>query len=249
MRLIDKCAIITGGARGIGKATALKFLQEGAKVLICDIHGDQLEQTVKDLEAYGEVFAYAADVSAPGEVQSMVDAALNKFQRIDILVNNAGIAVFEEFLNITPESWDLIMRVNLRGSFLVGQAVSRLMVRQRSGSIVNMSSNNGLIAEAGLAHYNSSKAALILLTKTMAKELGPYQIRVNALCPGFVDTKLAGEAGVDPKSVALAKLKIPLGRIGTTDEIANVCAFLASDEASFVTGAELVADGGLICGQ
>ena len=164
---------------------------------------------------------------------------------VDILAANAGIAMGRPFLEITPEEWDRMMAVNLKGVFLCGQEAARLMIRQGTGgAIVNMSSTNGLMGERGLAHYNASKAGVMLLSKTMAIELAPHGIRVNSVNPGFIPTELTAESDLDPELTAGYLDKIPLGRFGRTDEVASAFCFLASDDASFVTGTELVVDGG-----
>ncbi len=188
------------------------------------------------------------DVSQVEDVDRLMSEASASLGGIDVLANNAGIAWREPFLDITTEHWDRIIEVNLRGMFLVGQAVARHMVARGGGAIVNMASTNGLAAEADFSHYNSSKGAVVQLTRTMAVELGPLGVRVNALCPGFVDTPLNQEiaAAIDNPSFSedYARDAIPLGRAGRADEVAAAYAYLASDDASFVTGAMLVIDGG-----
>ena len=179
----------------------------------------------------------------------LIDSACAALGGIDVLINNAGIGWREPFLEITPSHWDRMIRVNLRGMFLVAQAVARVLVGQGGGGvIVNMSSTNGLGGEADYAHYNASKGGVLLLTKTMAVELGPYDIRVNALCPGFIETPLnaaiSADLGGQDFADAYASDHIPLGRAGRPSEVAAVYAFLASDDASFMTGAEMVIDGG-----
>jgi 3-oxoacyl-[acyl-carrier protein] reductase len=247
-RLENKKAIITGSARGIGKAIAQKFLQEGAHVFLVDIQQERLLKTRDELASLGgEVQAYVADVSKKAQVQSLVETVLKTWGEVDILVNNAGIAIVENFLDLKEENWDHTLNVNLKSMFLVSQLVARDMVKKgRGGAIVNMASTNGLLGEAGLAHYNASKAGVILLTKTLAIELAPYNIRVNCVCPGFIKTELAAEAGFDDTFIAEYVKKIPLNRHGKPEEVANVFAFLASDEASFITGASIVIDGGQI---
>ncbi|MCF8566683.1 SDR family oxidoreductase [Alicyclobacillus tolerans] len=246
MRLAGKSAIVTGAGRGIGRAIAQKFLREGARLLVCDIVEERVAEAVKELSEVGEVHGLTVDVTNPAEVETLVQRAKELFGRIDVLANNAGIAVFEDFLEVLPENWDKTMAVNLKGPFLVSQAVARQMVEQRSGSIVNMASTNGILGEPKLVHYNASKAGVILLSKSMAIELAPYNVRVNSVCPGFILTELALEGGMGKETVAQYTGKIPLGRYGRPEEVANAFAFLASDEASFITGAELVVDGGQI---
>lgn len=247
MRLKNKTAIVTGAGRGIGAAIAKKFLQEGASVLICDINAENLDKTKDELQPFGVIYAKTANVAKRQEVEELVSYAKQVLGRIDILVNNAGVARFEPFLEVTDESWHSTLSVNLTGTFICSQVVSREMVKQGSGSIVNMSSSNGILGEANLAHYNASKAGIKLLSKTMAIELGPHHIRVNNVCPGLILTGLAVEAGIDEEEHQAIASKIPLGRRGTVEEVANAFCFLASDEASFITGTELVVDGGQLC--
>jgi 3-oxoacyl-[acyl-carrier protein] reductase len=247
MRLQNKCAIVTGAGRGIGKAIASKFLQEGAKVVICDLEETRLQAAVDELSGYGTVHSLRIDVTQREQVQELVDFTKETYGRIDILVNNAGIARYEPFPEISDKNWQATLNVNLTGSFLCSQIVAREMINQKSGAIVNMGSTNGLLGEPGLAHYNASKAGVILLGKSMAIELAPYNIRVNSVCPGFILTELALEGGMSEEEVRNYTAKIPLNRFGKVEEVANAFAFLASDEASFITGTELVVDGGQIC--
>lgn len=245
MRLNDKVAIVTGAARGIGKAIADKFVREGARVMITDVRKEQLDATASELRASGTVEALVADVTVADDARRIVDETVQRFGRIDVLVNNAGIASFEPFLEHTEQSWDQTMSVDLKGVFLVGQAVARQMVNQGDGgSIINMASTNGILGESLLAAYNAAKAGVILLTKTMAIELGPHNIRTNAVCPGFILTELAAESGADESFITEYIKKIPLGRYGKPEDVANLCAFLASDESSFINGAPIIIDGG-----
>ncbi len=243
--LKGKGVLVSGGSRGIGRATARRFLEEEARVFFCGIAAGEVEETTRDLGALGWIRGATCDVSREEAVVPLVDEAERALQGIDILINNAGIAWQEPFLDITAEHWDEILATNLRGMFLVGQAVARRMVsRGRRGAIVNMSSTNGLAAEANYGHYNASKGGVLLLTKTMAVELGQYGIRVNALCPGKIRTPLS-EAIEDREVVArFERESIPLGRSGTPEEVAAAYAFLASDDASYIHGEALVIDGG-----
>lgn len=245
LRLEGKSAIITGAGRGIGRAIAEKFLREGARVLICDVVPERVQATVADLSALGSIAGTVADIADPAQIESLVQEALGLWDGIDVLVNNAGIGIFEPFLETKLESWNRTLDVNLTGMFLMAQRVGREMVRRgRGGAIVNMASTNGIMGERRLAAYNASKAGVILMTKTAAIELAPHNIRVNCVSPGFILTELAAEGGASTEFIQEYIGKIPLGRCGQPSEVANLFAFLASDEASFITGESVVIDGG-----
>ena len=243
MRLEGKSAIVTGAGRGIGKAIARKFLEEGARVMICDLDEDCLGAAHEELSDFGQVRSELVDVTSRGAVEYLAGQAKGAFGRIDVLANNAGISRFEPFLEITDENWNDTLAINLTGVFLCSQVVAAEMRNQASGAIVNMGSTNGILGEEGLAHYNASKAGVILLTKTMAIELAPHNIRVNSVCPGFILTELQLESGMSEEAIRDYTSLIPLNRYGRVEEVANAFAFLASDEASFITGTELVVDG------
>jgi NAD(P)-dependent dehydrogenase (short-subunit alcohol dehydrogenase family) len=247
--LRGKRVLVSGGSSGIGEATARRFLEEGARVHIGGLDPGDVSAAVTRLRRFGEVSGTPVDVSSEPDVRRLVQDARDALGGIDTLINNAGTAWREPFLEITPDHWDRMLAVNLRGMFLVAQAVSRILVQQRTGgAIVNMSSTNGVAGEADYAHYNASKAGVLLLTKTMAVELGPHGIRINALCPGYIETPLnaqiAGNLGNSDFAADYARLKVPLNRTGQPDEVAAAYAFLASDDASFITGSEIVVDGG-----
>jgi 3-oxoacyl-[acyl-carrier protein] reductase len=242
--LNDKGVLITGASSGLGKAAAQRMLEEGARVFFCGHEAAGVEQSIADLQSLGPIAGIVADVSDPAAVDALVTAAAQWLGAIDVLCNNAGIAWEESFLTITPEHWDRIIAVNLRGMFLVGQAVARHMAAHGRGVIVNMASKNGLAGEVKYAHYNASKGGVVMLTKTMALELGPLGIRVNALCPGYIVTPLSAQIDPPGFAEAYAQQYIPLGRTGRMDEVAAAYAFLASDESSFIHGETLLVDGG-----
>ena len=248
-RFQDKRVLITGGARGIGRATADRFASEGARVLVADRLVDLMVETAGEIgEKHGtQVLTYAMDVTSKAEVEGLVAFALDQLGGIDVLINNAGVAHLVPFLELSEEQWDETININLKGHFLVAQAVAREMVRAGSGAIVNMCSTNGLVAESDCAHYNASKGGILLLTKTMALELAPYGIRVNCLAPGYIVTPLSAGVLIEDSSRSpeeYARTKIPLGRTAQPEEVASVFAFLASDDASFITGEAVVIDGG-----
>ena len=243
--LAGKGVLVSGASRGIGEAAVRRFLEEGCRVFLCARHADGVAEAVETLRPLGEVDGMACDVSVPEDVERLVEAADGFLGGIDVLANNAGVAWQEPFLEITLEHWDQILDINLRGMFLVAQAAAvRMVARGRGGAIVNMSSTNAFEGEAGYTHYNASKGAISMLTRTMAAELGPHGIRVNALCPGKIFTPLQGEAEDPEYTRRYEREKIPLGRSGTVEEVAAAYAFLASDEATFITGELLVIDGG-----
>jgi NAD(P)-dependent dehydrogenase (short-subunit alcohol dehydrogenase family) len=246
--LQGKRVLISGGSSGIGLATAQRFLGEGSRVFLAGLDRREVDSALDRLRPGGEVHGLAGDVSVEGDVARMVAAADRALGGIDVLINNAGTARRDPFLAITAGDWDRIIAVNLRGMFLVAQAVSRQMVAQGGGVIINMSSTNGLAGEEDYAHYNASKGGVLLLTKTMAVEMGGHGIRVNALCPGYIATPLnqaiSGSIGGADFEAAYARERIPLGRAGLPQEVAAAYAFLASDDASFIHGTALVVDGG-----
>jgi len=247
--LAGKRVLVCGGSSGIGLAAARRFLEEGARVFICGLDPAEVDTAVTGLrEGGGDITGLACDISNEPEVALMVDAADAALGGIDVLANNAGIAQRDPFLAITAADWDRILAVNLRGMFLVAQAVGKIMVRRGAGGvIINMSSTNGIGGEEDYAHYNASKGGVLLLTKTMAVELGRHGIRVNALCPGYIRSSLnaAIAAGLgDSFEADYARERIPLGRVGQPEEVAAAYAFLASEDASFVHGTGLVIDGG-----
>jgi len=246
--LQGKRVLISGGSSGIGLATARRFLEEGSRVFLAGLDPREVDGALAGLASAGEVAGVAGDVSLERDVARMTEAAHRALGGIDVLINNAGTARREEFLAIAAADWDRIIAVNLRGMFLVAQTVSRHMVERGGGVIINMSSTNGLAGEEDYAHYNASKGGVLLLTKTMAVELGRHGIRVNALCPGYIRTPLneamSASIGGAEFEAAYTSDRIPLGRAGQPEEVAAAYAFLASDDASFIHGTGLVIDGG-----
>jgi 3-oxoacyl-[acyl-carrier protein] reductase len=243
--LEGKGVLVSGGSRGIGLAAARRFLEEGCRVFVGGLEAEEVASAVKALAELGTVDGMAFDVAVEDEVDAFVERGEAFLGGIDVLANNAGTAWQEPFLEISSANWDRILEVNLRGEFLVAQRVARAMVaRGAGGAIVNMASTNAFEGEPGYAHYDASKGAIAMLTRTMATELGPHGIRVNALCPGKISTPLQGEAEDAEYTARFVRERIALGRAGTPEEVAAAYAFLASDEASFITGALLVIDGG-----
>ncbi|MDN2567244.1 SDR family oxidoreductase [Aquibium sp. A9E412] len=249
MALDGRTAIVTGAAGGIGYAIAERLLREDVRVMICDVDGERGERAVADLEKLGEARFVKADVGKRLDVHNLVAAALDAFGDIDILVNNAGIVHGADFLELREEDFDRVLDVNLKGTFLTGQAVARYMVDKvnnggRPGTIINMSSINAVVTIANQIPYTVSKGGVNQLTKAMALALAPYGIRVNAIGPGSIMTDMLSAVNKDPAAKARILSRTPMGRIGDPGEIAAVAAFLASDDASYVTGQTIYADGG-----
>ncbi len=247
-RFQDQVALVVGGAQGIGKAIATRLGREGASVVVADIDHAMMDATVSEMCAEGsQVRRVLCDVRDGEQVQAMVGQVLTWHGRIDVLMYIAGIAPPVPFAEISEATWDDTLDTNLRGGFLVSKAVTPHMVARRRGSLVFMASTNCWDAEASLGHYNASKAGLFLLAKTLARELGPYGIRSNAVGPGFIKTRLTEPVLNDPefmKKYDPARGLIPLGRLGTPEDVAGPALFLACDDASFVNGVLLFVDGG-----
>jgi NAD(P)-dependent dehydrogenase (short-subunit alcohol dehydrogenase family) len=238
-----KVALITGAARGIGLATAKRFLDDGWQVALLDVLGDVLRETVKALNRPDDTLAVEADISDAAAIQKAVQQTHARFGRIDALVNNAGIAVFKPLLDVSLAEWQRILAVNLTGPFLLTQAVAPIMRDQGGGAIVNITSISGLRASTLRVAYGTSKAALAHLTRQQAAELAQYNIRVNAVAPGPVETAMA-KAVHTPEIRADYHDHIPLNRYGLETELANAIHFLCSEQASYITGQELAVDGG-----
>ncbi len=244
MRLENKVVIITGAGSGIGKETALLFVKEGAKVVVADVNEKAGEETLAEIKKNGEGFFVKLDVSNREQSKQMVKTTLDKYGRIDVLINNAGI-VQDAFLSkMTEVQWDNVINVNLKGVFNCTQAVVEVMMNQGNGSIINISSIVGLNGNVGQVNYAATKAGLIGMTKTLAKELGKKGIRVNAVAPGFIITPMT--SNVPEKVLEMMKEKTPLRRLGEPGDVAYANLYLASDEAKFINGAVLCVDGGLV---
>ena len=244
MRLQDKVAIITGAAQGIGLATALKFAREGAIVHVCDLRGDAIDSAVSQCQALGaRAFGHRVDVTQRDSVDATVAAVKQTSGRIDVLVNNAGITKDARLQKMTLAQFDAVIDVNLRGVFHCAQAVVDTLVAQGAGVILNASSVVGIYGNFGQTNYAASKFGVIGFTKTWSRELGPKGIRVNAVAPGFVETPIL--ATIPDKVLQQMREQVPLHRLGKPEEIANVYAFLASDEASYINGAVIEVSGGM----
>jgi len=240
--LADKGVLVSGGTSGIGAATARRFMGEGSRVVVGGHDEADLKRTLSELD---DIAGWVVDVSGEDEVERFVERAAEHLGGIDVLINNAGIARKAPFLDTSAEEWDRTIDVNLRGMFLVARAVGRRMAADGTrGVIVNMASTNALGGEADFAAYNASKGGVLQLTRTMAVELGPAGIRVNCVCPGFIDTPLNRALADEEGFRTYERDRIPLGRRGQPEEVAAVYAFLASDDASYIHGAAVVVDGG-----
>lgn len=248
-RFTNKHVLITGGARGIGFEIARHFAIEGATISLFDYNLENLEKAKKTLsELSNNINIFNVDISNKQAVTEAVENA-EKIAPIEVLINNAGIASESPFLDIEESEWRKILDINITGMFFISQAVCKKMVSRKKGVVVNMASKNGLDGEVGYAHYNASKGGVIMLTKTMALELGHLGIRVNAVCPGYISTPMSLEIDSPEFAAAFAERYIPLNRTGTVDEVAPAFLFLASDESSFMTGQTLIIDGGQLAGQ
>ena len=245
MRLAGKVAVVTGAARGIGAACARRFAAEGADVVIADILEEQGEATAQAIRDDGGGAAFVAcDTGDGAQARALIERTVSRLGRIDVLVNNAGIFTIADFLDVTEEDFDRVLRVNLKGYFLVGQAAARAMVDAGGGSIVNMSSVNGTMAIDSIAPYVVSKGGVNQLTSVMALALAPRGVRVNAIGPGTILTEMSGALLTDEAARKRVLSRTPMGRIGRPEEIAGIAVFLASDDSSYVTGQVIYADGG-----
>jgi len=242
--LRGKVAIVTGAARGIGKSIAMKLALAGANVVIADVEEEMAKSAAKEISQKGsDTISVMVNVSSLSSVEEMVKKTLDKFGRIDILVNNAGVTRDALVMRMKEEDWDLVLDVNLKGAFNCIKVVSPIMVKQRSGKIVNIASIVGISGNAGQANYSASKGGLIALTKTCAKELASRQINVNAVAPGFIETSMTERLPAEVKERLSSQ--IPFGKIGKPEDVASAVLFLVSEEAAYITGEVVKVDGGM----
>ena len=244
--LKGKCAVVTGAAKGIGKAIALKLASSGVNIVLnYRSSEDKAIETEKEILSLGvEVLRVKGDISKPNDVENLIDSAKKKFGKIDIMVNNAGITKDTLLLRMKEEDFDSVINVNLKGVFNCLKAITPVMVKQKDGKIINLSSVVGLVGNAGQVNYAASKAGVIGMTKSLAKEIGSRGITVNAVAPGFIETDMTDVLG--DKFKEEAKKNIPLKRLGKAEDVAEVVAFLASDSANYITGQVIHVDGGMV---
>ena len=246
MDLTDKVAIVTGSARGIGREIALKLAEVGADIVVNDIEAaaESLESVVKEIKTLNrQSLAVTADVSSSEDVSRLIETTVKEFGKIDILVNNAGVTRDQLLMKMTDEEWDTVLNIDLKSAFLCTRAVIRHMLRQRSGRIISIASVVGMVGNAGQANYASAKAGIIGFTKSIAKEVGSRGITVNAVAPGYIQTKMTEQLNDDQRQEMLKH--IPLASLGTPRDVAEAVAFLASEEARYITGHVLNVDGGM----
>ncbi|MBC8313085.1 MAG: 3-oxoacyl-[acyl-carrier-protein] reductase [Candidatus Cloacimonetes bacterium] len=243
--LSNKTAIITGSARGIGKDIAKKFSENAANVVIVDIIQDEINKTVKSLKKFNpNVIGIKCDITSENEVQNLVENVIEKFGSIDILVNNAGITKDKLLIRMKLSDWESVLKVNLTGTFICTQKVAKIMMKQRHGKILNISSVVGITGNAGQSNYSASKGGIIAFTKSIAKELAPRNINVNAIAPGFIETEMTEKLPAEIQQKYLES--IPLNKFGKPHDIAELALFLCDNNSDYITGQTIVIDGGMI---
>lgn len=243
-RLEKRIALITGAARGIGEGIATLFAQEGANIVLSDVNDVLLKETEAKIKSLGvETLAQKVDVTDPSQVDELIKKTVDKFGKIDILVNNAGITKDGLLIRMSDSDWESVLSVNLKGAFLCTRAVSKVMLKQRSGKIINMASIIGITGNPGQANYAASKGGLIAFTKSVSKELASRNINVNAVAPGFIKTEMTDKLPEDSKKAMLGR--IPLHRLGKVGDVAYAALFLASEESNYITGCIIQVDGGM----
>lgn len=243
MRLKNKAAIITGGARGIGFATAKKFLQEGARVALCDIDQARVDQAVRSLAQYGEIFGDVCDVTQRSETDEFTAKVLARYGTVDILINNAGITADAQFYKMADEDFYRVVQVNLFGTYNMSKSVIKTMMEKRSGRIISASSISSIKGNFGQCNYAASKAAILSFSRSLGRELGKYGITVNCVTPGLIKTDMSAQ--IPPNIMQEKESSIPLKRAGEVEDVAAAYVFLASDEAAFVNATDLIVDGGM----
>jgi len=250
--LTGQVAIITGARRGMGRSHALTLARAGAKVVVADISLEDCQKIVDEIKkAKGEALAVKCNVTKKEEVEEMVKKVIEKFGKVDILINNAGICQFVPFLEMTEEDWDRTLDINLKGYFFCAQAVAKEMAKQKSGVIINIASvamGQQGVGMPNIAHYCASKGGIVGMTEALAVELAPYNIRVNAISPGMIETPMIDPMKQDPKIMEAMLARVPMHRVGKPEEVSNLVLFLASDESSYMTGSTIVIDGGWLAG-
>lgn len=245
MKLEGKIAVITGGARGIGKEIAKVLAREGANCVLCDVNAQELKTAATEIESLGvQCLGLALNVCDLKQCEDVVNKVIDKFEKLDILINNAGITKDGLLLRMKEEDWDSVIAVNLKGTFNCTKAALKVMLKQKSGRIVNVASIIGMIGNAGQANYAASKAGIIGLTKSAAKEVASRNINVNAIAPGFIETKMTEVLSDEVKEAMLKQ--IPLRRFGKPEDVGNLVLFLVSDDASYITGQVIKIDGGMV---
>ncbi len=245
MKLKDKVAIVTGSARGIGRAIALELVRNGAKLVICDLNMDDIQIVVDQFtEMGGEAKGFVSNVTQAEDAQQLIDKTIEAFGKVDILVNNAGITRDNLLMRMKEDEWDAVIAVNLKGTYNCIRAIAKPFIKQRSGKIINLASVVGQIGNAGQVNYSASKAGVIGLTKSVAKELAARNVLVNAIAPGFIQTDMT--AKLTEKAKEELTNAIPLGKLGQPEDVAKVVLFLASDDAAYITGQVINVDGGMV---